>query len=112
MDREIKLEREPKTINQLVRTDLELEQFECQKCGRVIYIPKSDLEVERQNKDSHMAKKQGKDALIVVPECPYKCEAHSKSGWSETLYRRTLKVVIRKVTNIKLSVGDVRRNGG
>lgn len=31
-------------IKQLVRNTLELEQFECEKCGRMVYINKMDLE--------------------------------------------------------------------
>lgn len=64
---------------QLIRTTLNLEQFECDKCGRMVYIDGIDLEAMRDEK--------GK---IIIPDCPFDC-------WSETKHRRTLIVNVERV---------------
>ena len=66
-------------MKQLVRTTLDLEQCECEKCGRVVYINKVDLEAIRE--------KKGK---VIIPDCPFDC-------WSETKHRRTIRVDVREV---------------
>ena len=66
-------------INQLVRPTLELEQFECEKCRRMVYINKMDLEALKKDKDK-----------VIIPDCPFEC-------WSETKHRRTLRVDVREV---------------
>lgn len=77
-------EKKHEGLNHLVRKELELEQFECEKCGRMVYINKMDLDALRQ--------KKGEDALII-PDCPFDC-------WSETKHRRTLKVEVKEVKEV------------
>lgn len=67
------------TIKQLVRTTLDLEQFECEKCGRMVYINSMDLEAVRERK--------GK---VIIPDCPFDC-------WCETKHMRTLKAEVSEV---------------
>lgn len=72
------------TINQLVRTTLELEQFECEKCGRMVYINKMDLEaLTQKDKDNVIIN-------IIIPDCPFEC-------WSETKHRRTIRAEVSEV---------------
>ena len=69
-------------IKQLVRTTLELEQFECEKCGRFVYINKMDLALKQKDKDK-----------VIIPDCPFEC-------WSETKHRRTIIVEVREVIDL------------
>jgi len=71
-------------INQLVRPMLELEQFECEKCGRMVYINKMDIDALRQ--------KKGKDE-VIIPDCPFDC-------WSETKHRRTIRAEVKEVIDL------------
>jgi hypothetical protein len=67
-------------MEHLIRTTLDLEQFECEKCGRFVYLNKMEIEAVRQaNPDK-----------VIIPDCPFNC-------WSETKHRRTLGVEIREV---------------
>lgn len=67
-------------MNHLIRQELELEQFECEKCGRFVYLNKMEIEAVRQaNPDK-----------VILPDCPFNC-------WSETKRRRTIRVDIREV---------------
>lgn len=71
-------------IKQLVRNTLELEQFECEKCGRTVYINKMDLEaLTQKDKDNVIIN-------IIIPDCPFEC-------WSETKHRRTFRVEVKEV---------------
>jgi len=81
MGRDMRIGREPiDSRPQPIRTTLELEQFECEKCGRFVYINKMDLEV---------LKKKNK---VIIPDCPFNC-------WSETKHRRTLRAEVSEVTS-------------
>ena len=61
----------------LVRTTLELEQYQCDRCGRFFYINKMD--------------KSGFDFSFG---CPYGCDDAGK-------HTRTLKTEVREVTDIE-----------
>jgi hypothetical protein len=83
MSRDMRIGKEPiDSRPQLVRTALELEQFECIKCGRMVYINGMDLEAIRHEK--------GK---IIIPDCPFEC-------WGETKHRRTLVTEVKRVIDL------------
>lgn len=65
----------------LVRTTLTLEQFECEKCGKMVYINADDIQ--------EMREKKGK---IIIPDCPFDC-------WSETIHKRSITVKVQSVLN-------------
>lgn len=66
-------------MDQLVRTTLELEQYECQGCGKFIYINKMDSEAMKQES--------------FLPDCPFECT----SGMT---HRRTIITEVREVIDV------------
>jgi len=68
-------------MEQLVRTTLELEQYQCERCGRFFYINKMD-----------------KSYFDLSFGCPYGCDDAGK-------HTRTLKTEVREVIDMRWPEG-------
>ncbi len=60
----------------LIGTLLELEQYQCPKCGRSVFINKTDAEAMKKEN--------------FLPDCPFEC-------WSATQHVNTLRTEVKKI---------------